>query len=998
MKKNKIIVTFIAIVLFTLLSAFLIFKLPTDNADNKRVIIGLVNEDEGVSINNQYLSYGERFIESFQENDNYDYSVTSRTNAFNGLDDNSFDVVLIIPNIYSKNLLSYKDEQPQQAMIEYYTSKEIKQIEYLKNKLSSFEIKELINQTMIKSYNKEILHTFQDMQNKSMEVLKGQSEYNDIFKADIEKPMNETYSEIDTIMSSSKSQQDFISEFGIGVNTFSFSVIDLINEENRQRNELEILNIKNAETNETIKEQQKNIEDLKESLGSQDVNLKSLNKLIMLNQSSLEDIVRKLEEKNNDLSGIIESITKHKTEMSSKASIYDQIAKLIKSEGMEFNDSMFIAPEDLDKEEQDNYQKLVGEIVPSFMNIINSITTDMLYAKLNNDILKTKDYVESKIINKCKMFSESNLVNEPKLKEYCKSFIELNPVDQYKDMKYRYSYEKEFITNDEGMLTILFDDVVDGKNVQVLINNENIEVENNKIEYDLTTDPKIKLEILFYANQDSTNDKFKIDVNDQSEDIKIPQYYQEIKDNQLNSDIIEVKTLIKLYYGKDINDLLASETMSRLASDESEVLNGIKKYRTKYTKDSLLYTIEQNELDIKGEIGVAFANEFQSVYQNFAEDLDGYIQSIEGIYNVNKMEIENLDKQNLKIADLINNFSIFYDEYEIMQHDLNNIATKETEISDMNSGEATIITSLSTNQLNLLEGFKYLQGTISEQEKQVEDIQKEAKLLSKDVDTMQKNTEEYQKKVATTQDKFLKLTKENKTYVEQFNDEYVNTKINGKDNNEFYNNIVAPVDIVSEESSFNIGSLIPFYLVTLLSVFSLINAYFSSNLKIKAKEKSAFEHKSIYQSINKKLTISLLISLIVGVIVAYIGLQALNFNIINTALWLSLIILISIVLSLVFFALLERFKTFGMMIIGLFLILYLVSNSALGLSNTSLSILSTLKMVNPLILLEMPLQQVVSGSQVNLFLIILSSLIFIALSLLIIYLFRKEKTPNETAV
>src|SRR5690606_38017210 len=73
----------------------------------KSMSIALVNEDEGATFNGEQLEFGEAFVRSLDNDENHEWVVvSSRGVAERGLNDNTFDMMIIIPNDFSQKALS----------------------------------------------------------------------------------------------------------------------------------------------------------------------------------------------------------------------------------------------------------------------------------------------------------------------------------------------------------------------------------------------------------------------------------------------------------------------------------------------------------------------------------------------------------------------------------------------------------------------------------------------------------------------------------------------------------------------------------------------------------------------------------------------------------------------------------------------------------------------------------------------------------------------------
>jgi hypothetical protein len=318
----------------------------------------------------------------------------------------------------------------------------------------------------------------------------------------------------------------------------------------------------------------------------------------------------------------------------------------------------------------------------------------------------------------------------------------------------------------------------------------------------------------------------------------------------------------------------------------------------------------------------------------------------------------------------------------------------KVEVLDSKVSEGNIIVNIGNSQQTQLTSFFSLREMVYSKQDQLSGIQERAVEFQSSVETMQAQGAEFQNNVEAVQQEMIDFTEDNEEYVEYFLAQFENSRIQGQDNMAFYHNIASPVAI-RNNTLFNIGSLIPFYLILVMSVFALVNANYVVNLKIKDQEKNIFKQQSLFSSLNKYLIILSSISLVSSLIISFLGLQALQLSIFYMFLWFSLILIISLSLSFLFFSLLYRLKSsLGILVIcGLFVI-YFISNNAIGLS-ANLPILRGLSALNPLNIFENNLMMLLSGDGLNLLLFIVVLLVINGISVALLYLPQLRLLKNE---
>lgn len=104
----------IPIVFFQLLGVNI---LDLDNS-NKR-IIAVVNEDMGLSKDDVNVQMGQEIVPILAKDSPYEWEVSSRGAAINGLKSNQYEAIVYIPSTFSEDIMSYEEANPKKAEFSY---------------------------------------------------------------------------------------------------------------------------------------------------------------------------------------------------------------------------------------------------------------------------------------------------------------------------------------------------------------------------------------------------------------------------------------------------------------------------------------------------------------------------------------------------------------------------------------------------------------------------------------------------------------------------------------------------------------------------------------------------------------------------------------------------------------------------------------------------------------------------------------------------------------
>ncbi|MEI3607522.1 YhgE/Pip family protein [Pseudogracilibacillus sp. SE30717A] len=119
--KNKLVVAGLIIALFipTLYSATFLWSFwdPYENMESMKVAI--VNEDEPVTFQGNELTLGKEIEKNLRENETFTWDFVTKEKALEGLNDNTYSMMIFIPSDFSEKASTVFDKDPKQPVIEY---------------------------------------------------------------------------------------------------------------------------------------------------------------------------------------------------------------------------------------------------------------------------------------------------------------------------------------------------------------------------------------------------------------------------------------------------------------------------------------------------------------------------------------------------------------------------------------------------------------------------------------------------------------------------------------------------------------------------------------------------------------------------------------------------------------------------------------------------------------------------------------------------------------
>ncbi|MYL42516.1 type VII secretion protein EsaA [Virgibacillus massiliensis] len=183
-----------------------------ENRDPK-MAVALVNEDEGAVFNGEDLAFGDAFVKSMDKNNNHDWYIVSRGVAESGLTNNTYDMMIVIPNNFSQKALSIESENPEQVVLDYkINATDNEKIKAEAEKTASNILNEF-NQRIIDVFFASILNNLQGAQTNIGDIIDKQSQLTNTYNNQIYGRLNNYTDQFGMIKDNTEISKDSFSGF-----------------------------------------------------------------------------------------------------------------------------------------------------------------------------------------------------------------------------------------------------------------------------------------------------------------------------------------------------------------------------------------------------------------------------------------------------------------------------------------------------------------------------------------------------------------------------------------------------------------------------------------------------------------------------------------------------------------------------------------------------------------------------------------------------------------
>ncbi|MEC5425195.1 type VII secretion protein EsaA [Virgibacillus sp. C22-A2] len=209
------------LILIILLASGLSFLVLNQEAETEKetpnethkMAIALVNEDEGDTFNGGELVFGDAFVKSVDSNNEHDWYVVSRGVAESGLERNTYDMMIIIPNDFSIKALSFETEAPEPVVLSYKINASENERVSVEAEKTASQILNDFNRRIIDVYFASIIGNLQDAQDNIGEIIEKQALHTNTYNSAIYNPLEGYTSQFGQIKDNTALSKDSFSGF-----------------------------------------------------------------------------------------------------------------------------------------------------------------------------------------------------------------------------------------------------------------------------------------------------------------------------------------------------------------------------------------------------------------------------------------------------------------------------------------------------------------------------------------------------------------------------------------------------------------------------------------------------------------------------------------------------------------------------------------------------------------------------------------------------------------
>ena len=179
-----------------------------NNKDDQKMTVALVNEDQGAKFNGDDYQFGNEFIKNIEKDDQQDWYVVSRGVAENGLERNVYNMMIVIPNDFTKKALSIDSKAPEQVVVNYKINASDNSNLKAKAEKTASSILGEFNRRIIDVYFASVIGNLHEAQDNIGALVKKEQLYTNVYNNSIHRPLAGYTSQFGAVQTDTKLSRD----------------------------------------------------------------------------------------------------------------------------------------------------------------------------------------------------------------------------------------------------------------------------------------------------------------------------------------------------------------------------------------------------------------------------------------------------------------------------------------------------------------------------------------------------------------------------------------------------------------------------------------------------------------------------------------------------------------------------------------------------------------------------------------------------------------------
>ncbi|WLV24301.1 type VII secretion protein EsaA [Aciduricibacillus chroicocephali] len=187
----------------------------------KVMSVALVNEDYGTGFNNEHIGFGDAFVKSIERDNTHDWHVVSRSIAENGLKNNTYNLMVVIPSDFSQKALAINEKRPDAVSLPYKINATGSTSAKAEAEEAASRILNDINKRVIDVYFASIVGNLQQAQDNVGQIVNKSEKYTNAYNQSVRSPLAGYTGQFKLVRDYTKQSKQSFGDFRKGLLSFN---------------------------------------------------------------------------------------------------------------------------------------------------------------------------------------------------------------------------------------------------------------------------------------------------------------------------------------------------------------------------------------------------------------------------------------------------------------------------------------------------------------------------------------------------------------------------------------------------------------------------------------------------------------------------------------------------------------------------------------------------------------------------------------------------------
>lgn len=204
-------------------------QVATEQQTLKKMSIALVNEDRGAAFNDEHIDFGQEFVRSIERDDTHNWFIVSRGVAENGIEQNLYNMMIVIPHDFTEKVLSIDSDSPEKVQLSYKINASDNQELRSQARETATSILNEFNRRIIDVYFASVIGNLQEAQDSVQDIVEREAHFTNTYNQHVHSPLADYTSQFSVVQDYTQHSRESFDNFKDILGMFEENLYDGVN-------------------------------------------------------------------------------------------------------------------------------------------------------------------------------------------------------------------------------------------------------------------------------------------------------------------------------------------------------------------------------------------------------------------------------------------------------------------------------------------------------------------------------------------------------------------------------------------------------------------------------------------------------------------------------------------------------------------------------------------------------------------------------------------------